>query len=88
MAADNNFPPGLSPMGVDQAFTTQELSLLVKFFQTMGELPKLEYGSPADRAERLQMWKLAMETTLATTRPVVVEHWLEVLYFAEERYTV
>ena len=59
-----NFPPGLSlPEGeVDQPLSPQDLNLLVKFLQTMGDLPKLELGAPRERAERLQMWKLAMRT--------------------------
>ena len=66
--------------------SAQELNLLVKFLQTMGELPKLEYGPPHDRAERLQMWKLAVETILKTTRPVVVRYWTFVVQAAESQY--
>ena len=54
----------------EQCRGTQEWILLTKFFQTTGELSKLEHGRPANKAERLQMWKLAMETILAITRPV------------------
>ena len=81
-------PPGLPTTELDQQMNPQELSLLMKFFQTMGELPKLEYGSPSDRAERLQMWKLAMETTLRTTRPVVLQYWNFVVKAAEDMYQV
>ena len=53
----------------------QELTLLLKFFASMGELPKIEVGSPDTRGERLRLWFSAVETQLATTRKVVSEWW-------------
>ena len=76
--AAGNFPPGLSmPEGVvDQPLSTQDLSLLVKFLATLGDLPKLDLGPTHDRAERLQIWKHAVKMLLQTIRPVVVEWWM------------
>ena len=33
-----------------------ELSVLLKFLQTLGDLPKIELGEPASRGERLAVW--------------------------------
>ena len=38
-----------------------ELSVLLKFLQTLGDLPKIELGDPASRGERLVVWRTAVE---------------------------
>ena len=52
-----------------------ELTVLLKFLQTLGDLPKVDLGEPATRGERLAVWKTAVEAQLRTTRKVVMEWW-------------
>ena len=48
-----------------------ELNVLLKFLQTLGDLPKIDLGEPASRGERLAVWRTAVEAQLRTTRKVV-----------------
>ena len=52
-----------------------ELNVLLKFLQTLGDLPKIELGEPASRGERLAVWRTAVEAQLRTTRKVVMDWW-------------
>ena len=52
-----------------------ELNVLLKFLQTLGDLPKIDLGEPASRGERLAVWRTAGEAQLRTTRKVVMEWW-------------
>ena len=52
-----------------------ELNVLLKFLQTLGDLPKIDLGEPASRGERLAVWRTAVEAQLRTTRKVVMEWW-------------
>ena len=52
-----------------------ELNVLLKFLQTLGDLPKIELGDPASRGERLVVWRTAVEAQLRTTRKVVMDWW-------------
>ena len=81
-----NFLTGLPMVDEDQPLSTQELNLLIKLLQTVGDFPKLDYGSSSNRAERLRNWKHAMQVMLAGTRPIVLKYWFKVVQIAEERY--
>ena len=65
-------PPGLAR---EEELTINEINLLVKFLNAMGDLPRIEIGDAHGRGERLKMWQVAMETQLKTTRRVVLEWW-------------
>ena len=65
-------PPGL---GLDQEMSAVELNMLLKFFSSMGELPKIDMGEAHNRGERLTMWVIAVETILKTQRRVVMDWW-------------
>ena len=64
---------------------TAELNVLLKFLQTLGDLPKIEIGDGSTRGERLAVWKTAVEAQLRTTRRVVMEWW-QWTYAGAERY--
>ena len=66
-------PPGLDQL--DEDLSTAELNLLIKFLNSMGDLPKVEIGDVNARGERLMLWRVAMEEQLKTTRRVVVDWW-------------
>ena len=65
-------PPGLE---LEEELSMSELNLLVKFLNSMGDLPRIDIGDAHDRGERLTLWRVAMETQLKTTRRVVVDWW-------------
>ena len=68
----------------DKSMTTQELILLTKFFQAVGELSKLEHQGLADKPEDPHVWKNSVRTILTTTRQLEVNYWWNVLQTAEE----
>ena len=63
-----------------------EVSLLIKFLQSMGDLPTYSLGDPSTRGERLLLWKVGVETVLRTTRRVVIEWWDAAYNKAEVSY--
>ena len=71
-ARDRGSPPGLD---LEQDLPVSELNLLIKFFNSLGDLPRIEVGEPHGRGERLTLWRVAVETQLKTTRRVVVDWW-------------
>ena len=50
--------------------------MLMKMFTTMGAFPKFMDVEVHHKEERLRAWRVAVETKLATTRPVVSQ-WFE-----------
>ena len=69
----SGLPEGSASLNVE--LTVPELGMLVKFLQSMAELPKIEMGEPSTRSERLRMWQAAVSLLLDGTRPEVVDWW-------------
>ena len=67
--------PEMSGPSMREEIPVAELNVLLKFLQTLGDLPKIELGEPASRGERLAVWRTAVEAQLRTTRRVVMEWW-------------
>ena len=78
-------PPGFA---LEEELPISEINLLVKFLNSMGDLPRIEIGEAHGRGERLKMWQVAMETQLKTTRRVVVEWWKWCWTVAEKHYYI
>ena len=67
--------PEMSGTSMREEMPVAELNVLLKFLQTLGDLPKIDLGEPASRGERLAVWRTAVEAQLRTTRKVVMEWW-------------
>ena len=67
--------PEMSGTSMREEIPVAELNVLLKFLQTLGDLPKIDLGEPASRGERLAVWRTAVEAQLRTTRKVVMEWW-------------
>ena len=67
--------PEKSGPSMREEISVAELNVLLKFLQTLGDLPKIDLGEPASRGERLAVWRTAVEAQLRTTRRVVMEWW-------------
>ena len=67
--------PEMSGPSMREEIPVTELNVLLKFLQTLGDLPKIDFGEPASRGERLAVWRTAVEAQLRTTRRVVMEWW-------------
>ena len=78
----------LAPMhdGLNEEMQIGELNLLIKFLSALGAMPKIEKGDSPGRGERLQLWRVAMETQLKTTCPTVVQWWRWCNDLADEHY--
>lgn len=78
----------VTPLGLDleAELPIGELSLLIKFLNGMGDLPRINVGDAHNRGERLTMWRIAMETQLKSTRRVVVDWWRSCNAIAEKHY--
>ena len=60
----------------NKSLDEKEVNLLLKFLQGMGELPPINTGGDArSKGHNLKVWKVAVESLLKQTRPVVKEWW-------------
>ena len=76
-------PPGLD---LEEELPIGELNLLIKFLNSMGDLPRIDVGEPSNRGERFTLWRTAIETQLKSTRRVVVDWWRWCNETAERHY--